>query len=58
MKRVLALGLLLLGTSVTFAQYGIGDTPSDFTCTDWDGNSWSLYEQRGKVVLLNFGYYG
>lgn len=37
------------------AVYSVGDVPSDFTCTDWDGNSWNLYDQRGKVVLINFG---
>jgi cytochrome oxidase Cu insertion factor (SCO1/SenC/PrrC family) len=37
------------------AAYVVGDVPSDFTCTDWDGNTWNLYEQRGKVVLINFG---
>ncbi|MDP2360762.1 MAG: hypothetical protein Q8O14_08415 [bacterium] len=37
------------------AVWTIGSTPTDFTCTDWNGQSWNLYSQRGKVVLLNFG---
>ncbi len=56
MKRVMAIGLLLLGASVSQAVYVVGDTPSDFTCTDWDGNSWNLYDQRGKVLIMSFGY--
>ena len=37
------------------AVWPIGSTPSDFTCTDWNSQSWNLYAQHGKVVLLNFG---
>jgi len=56
MKRILGLGIATLGLALTVqAEYGIGDTPPDFTCTDWNGNSWNLGDQRGKVVLINFG---
>lgn len=56
MKRVMMLGLLGL-LSAARAEFSLGDVPPDFTCTDWNGNSWSFYEQfeAGKVVLLNFG---
>jgi peroxiredoxin len=37
------------------ATWAVGDTPPDFTCTDWNGNSWNLYSHRGKVVMINFG---
>jgi peroxiredoxin len=33
----------------------VGQTPTDFTCNDWNGGSWNLYAQRGKVVVINFG---
>jgi hypothetical protein len=54
MKKAVILGLLGCAVAAQ-AQWAVGQTPSDFTCTDWDGGSWNLYEQRGKVVLINFG---
>lgn len=32
----------------------LGDHPCDFTFTDQEGNSWSLYEHYGKVIVLDF----
>jgi cytochrome oxidase Cu insertion factor (SCO1/SenC/PrrC family) len=59
MKRVIGLGLATLSLAVVAsAQYQVGQTPANFTCNDWDGGSWSLYDQRGKVVLINFGATG
>ena len=56
MKRLSYSGLAALFLAqAAFAVYQIGDTPTDFTCDDWDGGSWNLYDQRGKVVLINFG---
>lgn len=56
MKRWIGLGLASLGLAMAAnAAYVVGDTPTDFTCTDWNGNSWNLYAQRGKVVFINFG---
>ncbi len=56
MKRIITISILLLGlAAVASAEYAIGTTPPDFTCNDTYGASWNLYEQRGKVVLLNFG---
>lgn len=56
MKRMLGLGLATLALAVAAsAEYSVGDSPPDFTCTDWDGGSWNLYAQQGKVVLINFG---
>jgi len=56
MKRLVVMGMMGLGLALgARAEYAIGAVPPDFTCTDWDGNSWNLYENRGKVVLLNFG---
>lgn len=46
----------LAGTAVpALATHAVGSTPPDFTCTDVYGNTVNLYEQRGKVVLINFG---
>ncbi|MFA7330219.1 MAG: redoxin domain-containing protein [Candidatus Delongbacteria bacterium] len=54
MKRLLLVGLFgLLG--VARAEYAVGVVPPDFTCTDWNGNTWNLADNLGKVVLLNFG---
>lgn len=51
--RALLAGLLQI--SAAQAIWTVGQTPTDFTCTDWNGESWNLYAQRGQVVLLNFG---
>lgn len=50
---LLALVLLLSGAAQ--AVWTVGSTPSDFSCTDWNGQGWNLLAQRGKVVLINFG---
>lgn len=42
------------GISETFAQYKVGDTVADFTLADVNGDSISLFDYRGKVILLNF----
>jgi peroxiredoxin len=36
------------------AQYKVGDTVSDFTLPEVNGDSISLSDYRGKVILLNF----
>jgi hypothetical protein len=54
-RRYFALALLLFSAQWASAAYEVGQTPSNFTLSDWDGGSWSLYAQRGKVVFLNFG---
>ena len=47
--------LLLLGsTNIVTAQYAVDDTVTDFTLNDVDGNSVSLFQFEGKVVVLNF----
>jgi cytochrome oxidase Cu insertion factor (SCO1/SenC/PrrC family) len=55
LHRPLALlaGLVLAASAQ--ATWTSGQTPADFTLVDWNGQSWNLYAQRGKVVLLNFG---
>jgi len=54
-RLVLATALLFALGLPAAAVWTVGSTPTDFTCTDWNGQSWNLYAQRGKVVLLNFG---
>lgn len=45
---------ILLFSQTAFAQHKVGDTVSDFTLTDVNGDSISLFDYQGKVVLLNF----
>lgn len=47
--------LLLLGLSTcVLGQHRVGDTVSNFTLNDVNGNLVSLSDFRGKVILLNF----
>jgi len=55
LPRPLTLLASLLLAASAHAVWTVGQTPTDFTCTDWNGQSWNLYAQRDKVVLLNFG---
>jgi hypothetical protein len=55
MKTSLTLVTLLSIASFASAAWQVGETPTDFTLSDWDGGSWNLYSQRGQVVLINFG---
>ena len=32
----------------------LGEHPCNFTLADQDGNDWSLYDQHGKVIVLDF----
>ncbi|MDZ7319041.1 MAG: right-handed parallel beta-helix repeat-containing protein [candidate division KSB1 bacterium] len=45
---------ILLFSQTALAQYKVGDTVSDFTLADVNGDSISLSDYQGKVVLLNF----
>ena len=47
-------GLLLLLAHPMWAQYKEGDRVGDFTLTDVDGDSVSLFDFKGKVILLTF----
>jgi hypothetical protein len=55
MKKFLSFGAVLTFALSASAAWQVGQTPSDFTLSDWDGGNWNLYSQRGKVVLINFG---
>ena len=50
----ISLFFLLGSTNVGTAQYAVGDTVTDFTLNDVDANSVSLFQFKGKVVVLNF----
>lgn len=55
MARVLGLFVLLSCGAVAAACSNALRAP-DFTLRDDGGNPWKLSEQRGKVVLLTFGF--
>ena len=44
----------LCSISTIYAQYRVGDTVDNFTLNDVDGNPYTLYDFKGKVILLNF----
>lgn len=55
MKKFLTLGLFSLLTSFAFAQLPDGSTAPNFTATDINGNSWTLYDilDQGKSVVID-----
>lgn len=56
MTRFAPVPLLLLACAApALAIHAVGETPADFTCDDTAGTAWNLLEQRGKVVMVNFG---
>ena len=38
----------------TECGYEVGDHACDFSLTDQNGDSWNLYEQYGKIIVLDF----
>lgn len=54
-KHWLFFGLFLLLAGPASAEYQVGEEPPDFGCNDTYGNPWTLYEHRGKVMVVNFG---
>jgi cytochrome oxidase Cu insertion factor (SCO1/SenC/PrrC family) len=56
--RTLMVGLMLMILSPSLqSAVSVGDEAPDFTLTDTKGNTFTLSEQQGKVVLLFFmGY--
>jgi peroxiredoxin len=57
MPILLASGALLALTCSAQAAYQVGDVVDDFTLVDTEGISHSLYDYKGKIILLNFGEY-
>lgn len=55
MKKLITLGLLSFFTSFAFAQLPDGSTAPNFTATDINGNSWTLYDilDQGKSVIID-----
>ena len=55
MKKFLTLGLFSLLTSFAMAQLPAGSTAPNFTATDINGNSWTLYDilGQGKTVIMD-----
>lgn len=58
MKKTLITSLMSLALGVNFAfAVGVGDPAPDFTLNDTNGNSHTLSNYQGKVVVLMwFGY--
>ncbi len=56
--RFLMIGLMLvILTTSLLSAVSVGDEAPNFTLTDTDGNTFTLSDQQGKVVLLFFmGY--
>ena len=46
--------LILILPTISFGQYSVGNTVSNFSLNDVDGVQYSLYDYMGEVVLLNF----
>ena len=46
--------LLFISVFSVSAQYGVGDSVSNFTLNDVNGNAVSLYDYRGELIFLNF----
>jgi len=46
--------LMLLISPTALAQYQVGDVVSDFSLTSVDLAQISLYDFKGKAILLNF----
>ncbi len=57
MPLFLAAGALCALTSGAQAAYQVGDVVDDFTLVDTEGISHSLYDYKGKIIVLNFGEY-
>ena len=55
MKSLLTILTSLLLTLPSSAVYQIGDIVDDFVINDTDGVSRSLYDYKGKIIVLNFG---
>lgn len=55
MKKIITLGLFSLLSTFAFAQLPAGSTAPNFTATDIDGNSWTLYDLlgQGKTVIID-----
>lgn len=53
---ILVLGILTIAAlyPIFKEETDVGDLASDFTLTDIDGNSFSLSDYRGKVVIIDF----
>ncbi len=46
--------LVLINSQSASAQYKVGDTVANFTLANVNGDSISLSDYQGQVVLLNF----
>ena len=42
----------------SWAVYQVGDTVSNFTLQNWNGQWISLFDYSDRIVILDFWYYG
>jgi len=56
LRRVFTCVLLFLTAALAFGSANADDTAIDFSLTDHHGKTFRLQDQRGKVVLVFFGY--
>lgn len=54
-KQLSALCLVAALAAPASAQYQVGDIVDNFTIVDTEGYSQSLYDYKGKIIVLNFG---
>ena len=52
--KILTILTVLLIISNGMSQYTVGQTVANFTLDDVYGNSHSLYNYQGNIILLNF----
>jgi peroxiredoxin len=53
-RALVAMLLLAFGPAAEVGAMAVGELAPDFTRTDQQGRPYTLSDQRGKVVLLNF----
>jgi len=55
--RLMVLGLITIaGVTPARAFYQVGDSVSNFSLINWNGDTLSLYDYSGKFIFLNFWY--
>ena len=57
LARIITLGMITAtGIAPTWAYFHVGDTVTNFTLTNWNGQPISLFDYSDRFVFLNFWY--
>lgn len=48
----------MTGALPSWAEYQVGDTVSNFTLQNWNGQWVSLYDYSNRIVIVDFWFYG